>query len=95
MWVALAQVFTRGCLNVFLVVVALELLETGEPGVCVALWGLPLILSRALPTPTRHIAASRTGSYGKAPCSESVAAWPQSGWSPLWWSRFSGAVCGP
>jgi Cyclic nucleotide-binding domain len=31
--IALAQVFTRGCLNVFLVVVALELLETGEPGV--------------------------------------------------------------
>jgi len=30
---ALAQTFTRGCLNVFLVVVALELLETGEPGV--------------------------------------------------------------
>jgi MFS family permease len=30
---ALAQVFTRGCLNVFLVVVALDLLETGEPGV--------------------------------------------------------------
>jgi MFS family permease len=30
---ALAQTFTRGCLNVFLVVVALELLDTGEPGV--------------------------------------------------------------
>jgi MFS family permease len=29
----LAQVFTRGCLNVFLVVVAIELLDTGEPGV--------------------------------------------------------------
>jgi Cyclic nucleotide-binding domain/Major Facilitator Superfamily len=29
----LAQTFTRGCLNVFVVVVALELLETGEPGV--------------------------------------------------------------
>jgi MFS family permease len=28
-----AQAFTRGCLTVFLVVVALELLETGEPGV--------------------------------------------------------------
>jgi hypothetical protein len=31
--VALAQVFTRGCLNVFLVVVAIDLLDTGEPGV--------------------------------------------------------------
>jgi MFS family permease len=31
--IGLAQVFTRGCLNVFLVVVALELLETREPGV--------------------------------------------------------------
>jgi len=30
---ALAQTFTRGALNVFLVVVAIELLETGEPGV--------------------------------------------------------------
>jgi hypothetical protein len=30
---ALAQTFTRGAFNVFLVVVALELLETGEPGV--------------------------------------------------------------
>jgi MFS family permease len=29
----LAQTFTRGCLSVFLVVVALELLHTGEPGV--------------------------------------------------------------
>ena len=32
-WLALAQVFTRGCLNVFLVVMAFELLETGETGV--------------------------------------------------------------
>jgi MFS family permease len=30
---ALAQTFTRGCLNVFVVVVALDLLEMGEPGV--------------------------------------------------------------
>jgi MFS family permease len=30
---ALTQTFTRGALNVFLVVIALELLETGEPGV--------------------------------------------------------------
>jgi MFS family permease len=30
---ALAQTFTRGTLNVFLVVVAIELLETGDPGV--------------------------------------------------------------
>jgi MFS family permease len=31
--IGLAQVFTRGCLTVFLVVVALDLLEMGEPGV--------------------------------------------------------------
>jgi hypothetical protein len=31
--VGFAQTFTRGCLNVFLVVVALQLLGTGEPGV--------------------------------------------------------------
>ncbi len=30
---ALTQTFTRGALNVFLVVIALELLETGDPGV--------------------------------------------------------------
>jgi MFS family permease len=30
---ALSQTFTRGALNVFLVVVAIELLETGDPGV--------------------------------------------------------------
>jgi MFS family permease len=80
--IGLAQVFTRGCLTVFLVVVALDLLEMGESGVGVltaavgagavlgslgvsafasgrrlaaiegvgvALWGLPLILSGALP----------------------------------------------
>jgi MFS family permease len=79
---ALAQTLTRGFLNVFLVVLALELLGTGEPGVGVltaavgagavagslgasmfvtgrrlavvagggvALWGLPLTLSGALP----------------------------------------------
>jgi Cyclic nucleotide-binding domain/Major Facilitator Superfamily len=78
----LSQALTRGFLNVFLVVVALELLGTGEPGVGlltaavgagavagslgasmlvtgrrlavvagtgVALWGLPLTLSGALP----------------------------------------------
>jgi MFS family permease len=31
--VGLAQTFTRGCLNVFLVVVAIDLLHAGEPGV--------------------------------------------------------------
>lgn len=79
---ALAQTFTRGALNVFLVVVAIELLESGDPGVGlltaavgagavvgslgavvsisgrrlaavegigVALWGLPLTLTGALP----------------------------------------------
>jgi MFS family permease len=33
MGIGLAQTFTRGCLNVFLVVVAIDLLDTGEPGV--------------------------------------------------------------
>jgi MFS family permease len=33
MALCLSQAFTRGCLNVFLVVVALDLLELGEPGV--------------------------------------------------------------
>jgi MFS family permease len=33
MWVGLAQTFTRGCLNVFVVVLAFEVLDTGEPGV--------------------------------------------------------------
>jgi MFS family permease len=80
--VALAQTLTRGFLNVFLVVLALDLLGTGDPGVGVltaavgagavagslgasmlvtgrrlaavqgigvALWGLPLALSGALP----------------------------------------------
>jgi MFS family permease len=80
--IGLAQVFTRGCLTVFLVVLALDLLEMGESGVGVltaavgagavlgslgvsafasgrwlaaiegvgvALWGLPLTLSGALP----------------------------------------------
>jgi MFS family permease len=79
---ALGQAMTRGFLNVFLVVVALDLLGTGDPGVGVltaavgagavagslgasmvvsgrrlaavagigvALWGLPLVLSGALP----------------------------------------------
>jgi hypothetical protein len=79
---ALAQTFTRGCLNVFLVVVPFELLQTGQAGVAlmtaavgagaaagslgalvfvsgrrlaaiegigVALWGISLSLSGALP----------------------------------------------
>lgn len=33
--IAVAQVFTRGCLSVFFVVIAVELLETGEAGVAV------------------------------------------------------------
>jgi MFS family permease len=82
MGLGLAQTLTRGFFNVFVVVIALELLETGEPGVGlltaavgagavasslgasmfvtgrrlatvaaigVALWGLPLTLSGALP----------------------------------------------
>jgi hypothetical protein len=33
MWIGFAQAFTRGCLNVFMVVIALQLLGTGESGV--------------------------------------------------------------
>jgi hypothetical protein len=32
-WIAVAQVFTRGCLNVFLVVIAFDLLDSGDAGV--------------------------------------------------------------
>jgi Cyclic nucleotide-binding domain len=81
-WLALAQTFARGCLTVFLVVIAFDLLKTGQAGVGVltaavgagatvgslgaltlvtgrrlaviegigvALWGLPITLSGALP----------------------------------------------
>jgi len=61
-WIGLAQTFTRGCLNVFLVVVAIDLLGAGEPmvGLLTAAVGAGAVLgsvSALMYARGRHLAA--------------------------------------